>query len=374
VKRLRIAFALPSLYAGGAERVMLGLLQALPRERFAPTLVVGARTGALADQIPKDVAVLELGDTRSRRVAVDFGRTIRALEPDVLFATAGFDLAAGTSRPLHRSRTALVVRLANTPSAHRDEVWRRDRARAAVFVATTATVGRIADRVICQSDYMLDDAVRSLWLPRERLTRIYNPVDVARLEADARDPSPRVGAPAIVSVGNLHHRKGYDLLLSAFARLRASQPRAVLTLVGEGDEREPLEALARSLKVESAVRLLGYQPAPARFIASADLFVSASRYEGFANVLLEARALGVPVLATDCPSGNREIIEDGVTGWLCEPSEGGLYEGLTRALSRPLSRSALALKAEIVERFAPERIVAEYVRVFEESHAARAAS
>jgi glycosyltransferase involved in cell wall biosynthesis len=117
----------------------------------------------------------------------------------------------------------------------------------------------------------------------------------------------------IVAMGRLEPVKGFDLLLRAFAACRDRHPDWTLTILGDGKERQRLEALAKELGITAHVRLPGTVADPTPVLRRADLFVLSSRFEGFPNALLEAMALGVPVVATDCAGG---IVRHDVDGLL----------------------------------------------------------
>ena len=179
-------------------------------------------------------------------------------------------------------------------------------------------------------------------------------------------PRPVAGGPAedggsdrrIVALGRLVPAKGFDLLLRAFATVLAVEPAARLEIWGEGPDRSRLEELRRELRIEHAVELPGETRSPATALGRGCVFVLASRHEGFPNVLLEAMAQGIAVVAFDCRHGPAEIIRDGVDGTLVEAGDvTGLATAILAMLTDPARRARLGSRAvEVRERFALARI------------------
>jgi glycosyltransferase involved in cell wall biosynthesis len=116
-------------------------------------------------------------------------------------------------------------------------------------------------------------------------------------------------------VGRLTRQKAFDVLIRAFVEVRKDH-RARLMILGEGDERPALEGLVNKYGLEQDIILPGFVPNPYPYMAHAAAFVLSSRWEGLPTVLVEAMALGAPVISTDCPSGPREILLDGKYGQL----------------------------------------------------------
>ena len=363
----RVAFLIPNLQGGGAERVFATLLRCLDRSLYEPLLVLGKLEGAYVSDIPSDVRPVELGGLRARHVLRALPRWVRAARPDLVIATTGFAAAAAFTRPMWPARTALVTRLANTLSSFYKDVARRSGRSATAYRWINRGLYLGSDRVICQSDHMLDDARREIALGASKLHRIYNPVDLEAIRALSLQPAPPLPGvgPKLVAVGNLRWQKGYDVLLRAFAKLRGRWTTSTLSIFGEGGEREQLEKLAAQLHLGGALDLHGFAGNPYPALRSADLLVSSSRYEGFSNVIVEALALGTPVVATDCPSANREVIRPQSGARLAPVDD---PEGLARELDFALSNLEQLRIAvpdlHIAERFGSATIVGEYEALF----------
>lgn len=177
-----------------------------------------------------------------------------------------------------------------------------------------------ADGVIAVSAGVRRDLVETVGLRGARLHTIYNGSIGHDLAARARAAVDhpwltRHDHPVFLAAGGLRLQKDFATLLQAFARVRAHR-RARLIIIGEGPERTNLEALIDELEIADDVDLPGFVTNPYAWMAKADVFVLSSRWEGLVNVVAEALGVGVPVVATDCPSGPREILADGRYGRL----------------------------------------------------------
>lgn len=173
----------------------------------------------------------------------------------------------------------------------------------------------------------------------------------------------------VVAVGRLVAQKGFDLLLQAFARLQGRYPDWSLVIVGEGPLRAELEGLVERLGLSGRVFLPGLVQAVPALLKRCDLFVLASRYEGFPNALGEAMAAGLPVIAADCPTGPRELVRHGVDGLLVPPEDPAtLAEAMDRLMGDGEERRRLAGRAvEVTARFSEEKVLALWDQVLAEA-------
>ena len=216
---------------------------------------------------------------------------------------------------------------------------------------------RSADVLITVSEGVASDLC-GLGLSRDRIHVIHNPVDVERLRRLAAVGLPLNvpdKTPYVVSIGRLTEAKDFPTLLRAYAasELRGSHR---LVIVGEGEQRANIELLVRDLNLEDRVQLTGAMDNPYRVLADAALHVLSSRWEGYPNVLLEALALGVPVIATDCPHGPRELLEGGRYGRLVPVADPrSLAQAMIAEVAQPSAERARAVIAhdpqEIASRY-----------------------
>jgi glycosyltransferase involved in cell wall biosynthesis len=220
-----------------------------------------------------------------------------------------------------------------------------------------------ADRIVVQTEMVKNffpSQMQSLFCT------IPNPVLLPPTQQESSDKL--LDKPSLVAIGRLHKQKGFDLLLQAFAKLKDLYPEWKLTILGEGSLRPELETLRNQLELGDRVHFLGLVKNVYAFLKQADIFVMSSRFEGFPNALCEAMACGLPVISTDCPSGPREIIRDGIDGLLV-PNEdvSALAAAMDRLMSDEEDRKRLAVHApEVTERFSLEKIMGTWEALLEQ--------
>jgi len=305
----RILLVLPSLERGGGERVMLQLARsflAAGREVHLAVLLGG---GPLRGEVPDAAMLHELipagharGFSLAWQVFPELVSLMRATQPDAVLSTmTGTNLLTVLACRRSRVRARLVLReassLINARGFFKQMAMRWLYRRAAMIVAVSQGVA---------------EDLRGLGIPDDQIRVIHNPVHRDRLRylAGIGPVLPGLeGAPYVIALGRLTKAKDYPTLLRAYAasKLRHSHR---LVIVGEGEERAKLEVVVRQLGITERVLFSGALANPYRVLAGASLLVLSSRWEGYPNALLEALALGVPVVATDCPHGPRELLED----------------------------------------------------------------
>ena len=357
-ERKKVLFLLPSLTGGGAERVFTTLLRHLDRARFEPHLALLQATGAYMEDIPKDVPIHDLKVSRVRYGLPAILRLVWRLRPKTILATMGhLNIALICAKPFFPRDTRLLVREAVIPSA----LFREENKNIRIWGWLYRHIYKHADKIVCLSDSMVADLVENFAIPREKLVRIYNPVDTGKVRELAQTGNnPFSGAgPNLVAAGRVCRQKGFDLLIHAMPAVLQRFPRAQLMILGEGPLEAELKEQSRNLGLQEKVILLGFQANPWLYLKHADAFILPSRYEGLPNVLLEALALGTRVVVSDCPGGIREI-RDSVGSMAVVPPEdpSALAEAIISVCSSP------APVVESLGRFDLQQVVSEYSNIF----------
>lgn len=358
-----ILLVLPSLDRGGGERVLLqlaGSFVASGRDVHIAALLGG---GPLRVFVPEGVTLHELIDASDAhhglalawKALPKLASLIRTIKPHAVLSTmTGTNLLVTLVCMVARTRARLVLReaasLVNAKSALKRLAMRWLYRRADGLVAVSAGVAQ---------------DLRRLNLPDDCIHVIRNPVDVVRLRHLAEVGQPLSGhgdEPYVVSLGRLAEQKDHLTLLQAYAAsaLRASHR---LVIVGGGEWHGKLKHLADELGLGNRVQFTGAMDNPYRVLADAELHVLSSRWEGYPNVLLEALALGVPVVSTDCPHGPREILDGGLYGRLVPVADAAT---LSRAMDEELKQPSSGVET-VLAAHSPYAVASGYLALLDGS-------
>ena len=342
---LRVAFVLSSLGAGGAERVIAKLSERLVMDGVEVTVIAFDRPeDPIFHQFDPRVAMVRLAlppvSGRGKALANAVRRLQRLrgalargrFDVAISFLTKinALCLAASIGLP-----TPVIVSERNNPRLQ-PKHWLWDMLLKLLYPRA-------------QSIVLLTDGSR-VCLPerqRSRAVVIRNPA--------AAPPFESRGAQLMrcVGVGRLTHQKGFDLLIQAFARIAGRFPEWELIIWGDGPDRQQLQEQIARLGLHSRITLAGTTPQPGSWVEEATMLVLSSRYEGGPNVVIEALASGIPVIASRCDFGPAELIEDGRDGLLVPPEDSAaLAEAMARMMSDAGLRAGLA-------RSGQQRIAAE---------------
>jgi glycosyltransferase involved in cell wall biosynthesis len=354
----------PDLDIGGAELVLLRLAEAfvaMGREVHLASLTSG---GVLAGTLPAGVVFHDLASRAGRNsngIALAFVmlpkliELLRSINPDaVLSSMTGTNFLAVIARSFARCGSRLVLREESSVINIKSRLKR---------LALPKLYAR-ASAIISVSEGVASD-LESMGIAHARVHVIHNPIDAQRLRQLAQS-GPELSAddhrPYVIALGRLTAAKDHATLLRAYAScdLRESHR---LVIVGEGGQRANLECLAKELGISDQVLLTGAMVNPYRVLAGASLHVLSSRWEGLGNVLLEAMALGVPVVSTDCRHGPRELLDGGRYGRLVPVGdEIALAHAMDAELAHPSGRAD-----DILAAHDPCIIAARHLAVLDEA-------
>ncbi|MBN1141396.1 MAG: glycosyltransferase [Deltaproteobacteria bacterium] len=360
----KIALYVPSMRGGGAERVMLNLAKGLAAKKIHVDLVLAKAEGPYLDKAPEAVRIVDLKANRVLKSLPGLVAYLRRERPDALLSTMlHANIIALLAKKLAQVPVRVVVREALGLS---EDLDRHSSLRKRMDIAFFRWCYSWADSIVAVSQGVADDYMRTLRVPPHRTHVVENAVVTPDLISDSLEEvsHPWFAAgeiPVILGVGRLNEQKDFPTLLKAFAMMRNRFP-ARLVILGEGEERPNLESLSRELGIDKEIQFLGFDINPFKYMAQAAVFVLSSRNEGMPGVLIQAMAVGTPVVATDCRSGPAEILENGKYGMLVPVGD---MEAMAEAICETLAgrgnsrtdRNALKERASL---FSLERSVNRY--------------
>jgi glycosyltransferase involved in cell wall biosynthesis len=349
---IRVAYVIDHLRVGGAQRHLLDVVRGLDRDRYALEMwTAAAEPGDLATVFEREgVPVRSFGISGTMLSARTLS-AVRRVARD--FRARGVHVAHGY---LFEGNflAALVGRLARTPvtlvsKRSLDRYGRLDR-RLAAWLSN-----QLADKVTVNAA-----AVRDVVVEHERCT----PSRIPAPPAPADDP--RGNGPLVGMVGRLSWKKGYPIALEAAALLRERIPGLRFDIVGDGEQRAELEQRARALGLDGTVRFLGQRRDVADLMRTFDCYVLSSVIEGMPNALLEAMALGRPVVTTSA-GGSAEIVVDGSSGLVVPPNDArALADAVERVLRDPALARRLAEQGErrVREQFSLDAMLRSFDQLY----------
>ena len=363
----KITYLITSLDTGGAEVALRTLVRGLDRSRFSVTVISIRPVGAIGLSLrDESVRVIDLGlsGKYDPRLFTRLYSNLRAERPDILHTFLSHSNIIGR----------IVGRMARVPRVVSS--IQNDRFGGRVREALMRWTNNLADMTAIVSKKAADRMLALHIVSPKKSLVVYNGVDFKSFTF--RDGALRQAARAslgldadelvLICVGRLVEQKGYPYLLEAFALAKKHQPNMTLLILSVGPLEAELKALAGKLELGDSVRFLGVHPDIASYYAAADIFVLASLWEGFGNVIVEAMATGLPPVVTDV-CGAAEGIEDGVSGYIVPSKNPNAFADAIIRVAELSNEERLAMGARardaVLNRFSAEIMVAAYVAVYE---------
>ena len=320
----KVIFIAPNLGKGGAERVLSTLLINLDRKKYKIKSIFYEVWYEYP--IPNDVKTYHLNLPGTNKITKKIIRFIiriskmkKILEyenPDLVVSFLNkVNLAVIIAVILcNNTKTKLIISERNSPSMQFKDI------KGFIIKLLMKILYPFAYKIIAVSEGVKNDLIKNFHCSKGKIQVIYNPIPIKNINLLAKEeinesPWFYEDIPIIINVASLTNQKGQDYLLRAFKMVR-EMTHVRLVFLGRGEKEHVLKNLVRQLGIKKDVLFLGFQKNPYKFMAKSKIFVLSSLWEGFPVALLEAMACGIPVIATDCPSGPNEIIEDYKNGFL----------------------------------------------------------
>ena len=358
----KIAFFLPDLRCGGAEKVALLLANEFIKQGFKVDMVLSKAQGEFLLELNSQIRIVDLKADRIRYVFKPLLKYFKSEKPDVVLASMWpLTLLAVVAFKSAKLPGSVIVSDHTTFS---QAPLMQKRSMRWFFKYSLSLVYPFANAIVTVTDGVADDLCGLGGLKRKSITVIFNPVEL-NTDLCPEDEGFRhwknYKGKKIIAVGALKKEKDYPALLEAFSLLIKKED-AYLTILGQGDLLADLKALAVKLEIAERVNFAGFSRNPSAWMASSDLLVLSSNCEGFGNVLIEAMSVGRPVVSTDCQSGPREILENERYGRLVPVGD---IRALANAMYKSLNdqHNINALKSRAAD-FSVDKIAKQYIEAF----------
>lgn len=309
----KISIVISSMNGGGAEKVTANLVNGFVNKGYHIDLVLVKKEGVFLGLIPPEVKIVDLASRRIVAAVFPLIKYLKSNNPDAIISIDS-DLNV---------ITAVAWRLANctaplvwTVHVNLSRAWSLlPFYKRLILKSLTIITCGIPKAIIAVSNGVASDFQKYIGKSQEKVLTIYNPV-VSSVALQPKEKFQGNHNPLqLLAVGRLFPQKNYPLLLNAL-KIASQSRHVILTILGEGPHLPEIEKLIEELQLSKIVNMHGFSATPLKFMEQADALILSSNFEGLPTVLIEAMSMGTPVISTDCPSGPREILQDGRWGRL----------------------------------------------------------
>lgn len=361
-RNIQMAFFLPNLEGGGAERVIVRLANDISAMGGTVDLVLGEEVGAYLAEVSPKVRIVNLSSTGKLLVLFRLARYIKKINPLVVLSAMDFpniQMILAAKLIGFKGRTIISQRATIAP-VYASAGW----IRRLVYGLGMRFTYPHATAIISNSYAATSEIQDIAAVCEERVFTIHNSVDADRINRLAKEPLNdgwflKNSVPLIISVGSLTLLKDRVTLVKAFAIVKA-QRNARLVILGEGAERKIIEKTILDIGLSADVYLPGFDANPFRWMCRSAVLVSSSVTEGCPNHLLEALSLGVAIVATDCPGDTSEVLGHGRWGRLVPVGDpASMAAAILASLDDPNLPDGRVRAAE----FTPEKTTRAYLNV-----------
>lgn len=353
----KIAIIIPTLNGGGAERVILNIINNIDKTKCKIRLILVKKEGVYLKMIPDYVEIVDLKCKKARYSFFKLIKEINNYKADTVLSTLNYmNILLLLTRPFLRGKPKLIIREANTPSKILGNISNKKKK---VLVFLYNKIYSTSDLIVAQCKEMKQDIIDTYRIKAEKIIYIYNPIDTEKIFTNYKNEYPYDKKDInLVAMGRLNYQKGFDNLIKAFNIVSKKVNNAKLFIIGEGNLKGELESLTIDLGIQDRVSFCGFKENPYPYLYYSDVYILSSRWEGFPNSLLEALACKTKVISTNCKSGPREIIGDNEYGDLVEVDD---YKSLALAIIKTLDQENKS--NERYKAFEIDNIIKQYEKI-----------
>lgn len=345
-RKIKVTFAIPTLTAGGAERVMAYIAQNLDDALFETSLlVVGKQKDAVYPV--EGVKVIFMEKDKIREAFFNIIEYLSKTKPDIVISAIAHLNTMMAAISILYPKIKFVGRETNVKSVNTHK-------KKKTTINTSKIQKYFLDAIICQSEDMRLDLIENFNFPEEKLTTINNPVNE---KFKLKQPRKSEGSTKFITVSRLAKHKGHIRILDALYRFKMP---FTYTIIGSGPSHDEIVARVKELGLQSKVQFIEFTDKVSYYLQTHDIFLHGSFVEGFPNSMLESCAVGTPVVAFDAPGGINEIIEPGINGFIASNEEEFLQS--IHAVVSKKYLSPKKIRKSVVDKYSADKILKDYER------------
>jgi len=358
----RIGLYLTSFSGGGAEREMIYLANEFANRGFGVDLFIHRNNGPLKSLVDNNVNQIIIDKNYLHDIFI-LAKYMRKSKPLFILSTLHIpnwtlSFAKLISFTTTRISWRVVISLSDSIKDSNSKISK-------LYSILYPLFEKNVDKIVCVSSGVAKDLVDNFLMNQNKIEVMYNPAYNSNIHElanqDFKHQWFNSDYKTVVALGRLATQKDFITLIKSFELVRETITNARLVIFGDGALKNDLEALIKKLSLENTVELFGFELNPYKYLAKADLFVLSSKFEGFGNVIVEALALNIPVVSTDCPSGPAEILENGEWGKLVPVGDS---EAMANAIIETLNTSQKIETLERAKEFSVEKVADNYIEMF----------
>jgi len=367
---VKISFFIPSMEGGGAERVILNLVNSLCEyDDVTIELVLSEAKGKYMGSISKKVKIINLENNRTLTSLFSLIKYLNRNTPDILIsAITHANVIAVLAKIISRKDIKVILTQHTILS---NSLKLSNKIFAMLFLKLIEKTYPLVSKIVTVSKYIEQDTIKIINIEKNKVQTIYNPIMAKNIIKQSlvnldHDWFSSESPPVILSVGRFTKVKDFATLLHSFKLLR-EKINARLIILGEGEQRDNLISLAKELGIEKDVQMPGFVENPYQYMARSKVFILTSIYEGFGNVLVEALGCGTSVISTNCPGGVSEILDNGKYGSLVPIGSAELISAELFNVINNEQEVTLAERLKRAEVFTVEKITKEYMELINDT-------
>lgn len=349
LNKINITFVLPNLLPGGAERVFSYIAQNIDSKKFNATLlIIGYSKDASYDI--KNIDLVFLEKSRVKAGVPALYKYIKKNKPDILVSAIGHLNLVVAYMSLFFPKTKFIAREVTVISLDA-AFFKTKKFSPLAFISDNRF--NYFDKIICQSQDMQDDIQDSYNIDESKIVVINNPITDGFI---LKEQQTRNNPLQYITVGRLSKEKGYERILKLLSKLEFPFH---YTIIGNGPEKNTIFSLIDHYGLTDKITHIEFTKEVSKYLSKSDFFLQGSYFEGFPNCLIESCSVGTPVIAFKAPGGTKEIIEDGVNGFLVENEDAYLEKLKNSREFKPIE-----VRESVYKKFNKDLIIKQYEDLF----------